>query len=267
MNPQDPDPTSVLISKLTGAVTQGDLRENLANPVLRTLRYLLGVPEHFTGMVFDWFSHVREVNLVKFATRLDKVLREKTIENPRPLPPGPAMAAINTVSLQTDEDLQERWAEILSKAMDPTVDYSLKMAHVATLSEMDVLDAQILDLMCRRPCTALANCIVGTDLDVTGTTKALVVSELATSRSSFGEAQSNLVRLGVVGLTGIDITPFGQNFWRSVTPGEKQFCPFGFTELDKQWRDLWTHASKSREAALQSMGMHPSNEMFSFAVE
>lgn len=264
MGEQNPEQTAELLSLVKGAITKDDVRENLAGPILRTLRHVLGVPEHFTGMIYDWLSHLRAANLKKFSARLDTTVERKKIGVSKQLPPGPAIAAIDAVSLQTDEDLQERWAEMLGKAMDPGADYSLKMAHVATLSEMDGLDTKILDVMCRRPCTALANCIVGADLDITNLTRKLVLSELAVDASTFNAAHSNLVRLGVIGLTGLDITPYGQIFWQSVTPPEKQYCPFGTTDLDNRWRDLWTKSRESREAGLKAMNMHPSADMFTF---
>jgi len=174
------------------------------------------------------------------------------------------LSAINTISLQADEELQNCWAEMLSKAMDPTAAYSLKMAHVATLSEMDALDAKIVDMMCRRPCTALANCIIDAEFDLTGITKALLICELSANTESYNAAHSNLSRLGVIGLTGMDVTPFGQSLWQAVTPAERHCCSFGFTDLDRQWRDLWVKTSASREAALKDLNMYPSNDMFSY---
>ena len=49
------------------------------------------------------------------------------------------------VSLEEDPALQDMWAKLLANAADPDGEYEISKTHIALLSELNGLDARVLE--------------------------------------------------------------------------------------------------------------------------
>ena len=89
------------------------------------------VPEDTVGLVGG--DHLRELrirNLDKISRKTEDILSERGVEDPEPIGLKTLLPALEAASEETDETLQEMWAELLANAMDPNKDTSLQRVFI-----------------------------------------------------------------------------------------------------------------------------------------
>ncbi len=82
--------------------------------------------------------------LDKIAGRTEEILRQRGVEDPKPIGPKALLPALEAASEESDETLQNMWASLLANAMDPDKDISLQQVFIDTLKQFEPIDALVL---------------------------------------------------------------------------------------------------------------------------
>ena len=104
------------------------------------------VPEDTVGLLGG--DHLRELrirNLDKISRKTEEILRERGVEDPESIGPIALLPALEAASEETDETLQDMWANLLANAMDPNKDTSLQRVFIETLTQFEPIDALVLN--------------------------------------------------------------------------------------------------------------------------
>ncbi len=102
------------------------------------------VPDDAVGLLGgDYLHHLRIRNLDKISRKTEEILRKRGVEEPQPIGPKALLPALEAASEETDETLQDMWAELLANAMDPNKDTSLQHLFIDTLRQMESVDALV----------------------------------------------------------------------------------------------------------------------------
>ena len=109
-------------------------------------RVLGTVPEDVVGfLIADPLQELRQHTLIGILRAAFEKLHARGVETAKPIRPGPGKEAFEAASLETDETLQDMWANLLANAMDPNKDTSLQSVFVETLKQFEPIDALVLD--------------------------------------------------------------------------------------------------------------------------
>ena len=114
-------------------------------------RVLGTVPEDIVGfLVGDPLHELRQHTLTGILRAAFEKLRAREVETAKPIRPGPGKEAFEAASMETDETLQDMWAELLANAMDPNKDTSLQRIFIEALKQMEPIDALVLRTMAEK---------------------------------------------------------------------------------------------------------------------
>jgi abortive infection alpha-like protein len=121
----------------------------LAEKLSRLLEKILGEGLiHLGGSFSDWAKYFRYNNLLKLQDRVISLHQKKGVEGQTiPVPPRYALPLIESASLEDDENLQEKWAGLISNATDPNKRFQFRKIYIQILSNLEPLDAIILDYL------------------------------------------------------------------------------------------------------------------------
>ena len=109
------------------------------------------VPEDTVGLLGgDYLHELRIRNLDKIARKTEEILRDRGVEDPAPIGPKALLPALEAASEETDETLQDMWANLLANAMDPNKDTSLQHLFIDTLRQMEPIDVLIFKTMAEK---------------------------------------------------------------------------------------------------------------------
>jgi len=104
------------------------------------------VPEDTVGLLGgDYLHELRLRNLDKVSRNAEESLRKRGVEEPEPIGPKALLPALEAASEETDETLQDMWANLLANAMDPNKDTSLQRVFIETLKQFEPIDALVLN--------------------------------------------------------------------------------------------------------------------------
>lgn len=93
----------------------------------------------------DYLAAVRPLNRQRIGEKVKEKLRKRGVEKPEPLSPKLLVPALDALSDESDETLQEMWANLMANAMDPNKpDISLQRIIVDTLKQFEPIDALVL---------------------------------------------------------------------------------------------------------------------------
>jgi hypothetical protein len=108
------------------------------------LARVLGEPiETAVGIVSDRLRFTRAERLLRLEARYDEaVLRLRIDSASQPVPPKIALPIIESASLESDDELQDLWANLLASAHLPNV--SVRSAFIDILRQLEVVDVHIL---------------------------------------------------------------------------------------------------------------------------
>lgn len=101
--------------------------------------------ENGIGIVSDQIRYLRLVLFFNLKDKTEARLAMRGVEVSRPVPPKFALPLIEAATLEEDETLHNRWANLLANAMDPKFDEELHPAFISILKEMSSLDALLLE--------------------------------------------------------------------------------------------------------------------------
>lgn len=141
--------------------------------------------------VHDWAKYFRYKNILKIQDKVN-TLHEKRQTQGKSIPVKPSIGIpmLEAASLTDDEYLQHKWAALITNAMDPEQNNSIRKIYVDILSSLEPQDAVILDWMNeKRKSDKKAKITI-----------ALISSELSIEKKDVEIAVSNLNRQGLIGL-------------------------------------------------------------------
>ena len=86
-------------------------------------------------------------NLDKISCKTEDILHKRGVEDPEPIGPKALLPALEAASEETDETLQDMWANLLANAMDPNSDTALQRVFTETLKQFEPIDALMFQRM------------------------------------------------------------------------------------------------------------------------
>jgi hypothetical protein len=137
---------------------------------------------------------LRWKNAHRVLDRAERYLKERGAQGKKTLPLGLAIRFMDGASLEEDSILQDLWARLLANAVDPNKEYDISKTHMALLSEMNALDARVLEHFGRQgwlQFKEVAEATGKSPLDC-----AEISRQLSLPESEVGLALGNLWRLG-----------------------------------------------------------------------
>ena len=110
------------------------------------LAQMLGtVPEDVVGLLGgDYLRHIRIRNWHRIGEKTFRDLKDRGVKEPRPLDAKHIVPLLEAASHESDETLQDLWAQLLANAMDPSSDVSLQRVLIDTLRQFEPIDAAVL---------------------------------------------------------------------------------------------------------------------------
>ena len=127
----------------------------------------------------DYLHELRRRNLDKISRKTEEILHKRGVEDPEPIGPKALLPALEAASEETDETLQDMWANLLANALDPNRDTSLQRIFIEALSQMEPIDALVFRTMAEKaPNEALSSKDVGERLDCRETLAAVSMERL-----------------------------------------------------------------------------------------
>ena len=111
------------------------------------LAQMLGtVPEDVVGLLGgDYLRQIRIRNWNQIGEKTFRDFKDRGVGEPRPLDAKHVVPLLEAASLESDETLQDLWAQLLANAMDPNSDVSLQRVLIDALGQFEPIDAVILD--------------------------------------------------------------------------------------------------------------------------
>ncbi len=133
------------VAKATPAVIEA------GTELARWVSSVLGtVPQDIVGITFgDYLRELRTRNLDRLRGKTEEILRQRGIEQPEPIDPKVAIPAFEAASMESNEELQDFWANLFANAMDPTKDVSLRHIFIETLKQFESIDALVLNVVAK----------------------------------------------------------------------------------------------------------------------
>ena len=77
--------------------------------------------------------------------KTEDILRQRGIEQPEPIDPKIAIPAFEAASMESNENLQDLWANLFANAQDPTNGVSFRHIFIETLKQFEPIDALVLN--------------------------------------------------------------------------------------------------------------------------
>ena len=103
--------------------------------------------EDAAGILKDGLFYFRAKNALALQDKLDRILAERRVANPKAIPLRLAIPFLEAATLEDDETLQERWARLLANAMDPDFEGNIERCFGSVLEELSPVDCLVLEAL------------------------------------------------------------------------------------------------------------------------
>lgn len=104
-------------------------------------------PENLFGIMSDKILLWRWERQLRLIDTVEEIIKQREIEGKtRPVPPKFAFPVLEQASLESDNDLQNLWANLLANAMTPELDMP-KTSYIEILKQLDPIDIRVLNLI------------------------------------------------------------------------------------------------------------------------
>jgi len=134
-----------------------------------------------------YVQELAKKNRERVAQKLKNKLAARRIDEPKVISPRVLVPALAALSEESDNALQELWANLMANAMDPDTDVDLQKILIETLRQLEPIDAVLLARID-------AHARVGT----TGLTIETIASEVDFRPMALALSHERLARLGCV---------------------------------------------------------------------
>ena len=154
--------------------------------------------------------------------KAEKYHNDRKLSGKRTIPIGMAIRFMDSATLEEDPEIQDLWARLLANATDPSSEYKISKTHMALLSEMNSLDAKVLQHINEKnwmQFKKVAEATGSSPLDCSN-----IAHELDFPKKSIGLALGNLWRVGCL----IQEPTFESGFGPSIAPNSTfRLSPLG----------------------------------------
>lgn len=100
------------------------------------------------GSFADWARVYRYNNLLKLIDRVDEIHKARSVEGKTiPVAPKYLIPILENASLEEDSEIIDLWSGLLANAADPTREFEVRRLYIQILSNLDPMDAQILEFL------------------------------------------------------------------------------------------------------------------------
>ena len=103
--------------------------------------------EDGVGVVADRVKYYRIERTLLLRDKVEKKLKDKGISTTIPVPPRIGVKLIEEATVSDTDELHTKWANLLTNAMDPNFKGKVKRSYVSILSDIEPIDAHILDVV------------------------------------------------------------------------------------------------------------------------
>ncbi|MEM6780332.1 MAG: Abi-alpha family protein [Pseudomonadota bacterium] len=149
--------------------------------------------ENSVGLLSDKLKYYRSEKLLLLHEKTKKKLEDAGVDFPDPVLPKIGIPLIENATIEDDDSLHTKWANMLANAMNPEYREEIKRSYVSILSEIDPLDALILDTITIQHQKAE---LEGTELGLFDRSK--ICSNLNIDLKDCELSLRNLMRLGCI---------------------------------------------------------------------
>jgi len=109
-------------------------------------KYVNGPLEQGMAIFEDKLKYIRWERQVDFMLKADRKLKALGLATPdRAIPPKLAIPLLEGAALEDNDDLQDRWANLLVNAAKSDSGIELRRVYIEILSQISPLEAQVLD--------------------------------------------------------------------------------------------------------------------------
>ncbi len=91
-----------------------------------------------------YVQELAKINRGRVAQKLREKLEARKIDQPKPISPRVLIPALAALSEESDDLLQDLWANLMANAMDPDTDVDLQKTLIETLRQLEPIDAVLL---------------------------------------------------------------------------------------------------------------------------
>jgi hypothetical protein len=102
--------------------------------------------EQLGGLLSDQIGYLRLKNLVKIIKKTEKLLNKNNIQ-PKDIKLKILLPLLNYSSLEEDENLQDKWANLLTNALDPERSKYIMPIYFEILKDLTPIEANLLDFL------------------------------------------------------------------------------------------------------------------------
>jgi hypothetical protein len=128
------------VAKTTGKIV--DAASGLGGFVKQVFGSLL---EDSVGLFADKLKMYRLERMYELQSKVEANLKRKSILITKPVPPRIGIKLIEEAAVSDSDELQTKWANLLTNAMDPEFAGTIRRNFVSILADIEPLDARILD--------------------------------------------------------------------------------------------------------------------------
>ena len=103
------------------------------------------------GLIGDKLAYRRYEEYLAFSEKTQRYMEERslTFDNSKAVPLKIAIPVLESASIEDNDDIKDIWARLITNAMDPSVTFNIKHAYVSVLKDIDILEAKILNELCK----------------------------------------------------------------------------------------------------------------------
>jgi Abortive infection alpha len=180
------------IAKVTGESIK------VGQDVLGFFKLFIGdSPKEVGEIVTAWTRFYKFKNFLAIYDKVQAIVTKRNKEGKlNPLPARIVIPLLEAATQESDNGLQEKWAKLLVNAADPGTSFEIRKVFVSILSELEPLDASVLDFV---PNYSQALIIEDSVRKLKGMKVPEMATRLHSSESNILLSLHNLIRLGCVG--------------------------------------------------------------------
>lgn len=108
-----------------------------------------GMLEDSVGLLSDKLKYYRAEKLVLLHEKTKKKLEDAGVESTNPVLPKVGIPLIESATIEEDDALHTKWANMLANAMNPESDVHVKRSYISILQDLEPTDVLILDTLVR----------------------------------------------------------------------------------------------------------------------
>lgn len=114
--------------------------------------FIAGPAAEVVGMVEDQLKVARFERRIRLMDRVDALMKERGMSGPtRQLPLAVGLPLLSYAAVEEDDELQDRWATLLTNAADADSGTEMRRAFVSMLADMTGLDVKCLVAIATAP--------------------------------------------------------------------------------------------------------------------